>query len=157
MKATTLLLPAVLMLLSGTAFAQSRANASHVDFDDQLINGQVNKGAVHLIERRDADLGTLVHTRKSYRKEILAENETVAVKPVAASPLMAMTGSVLPVVKAIDVGPAPVVAKPASTPMQVASADPAPAAKKAAPAPAAKSSAKSPKSSSKSGGSRARR
>ena len=145
------LLIAVLLTLPGSALAQSKAGASHVDFDDQLIQGQVNKGAVHLIERKDSDLRSLVKVRKSYRKEILAENETVAVKPVAASPMMAMTASVLPVVKAADVGPA---VKPAATPMQVASADPvAPAAKKA-PAPAAKP-AKVLKSSK--GGSRARR
>lgn len=90
----------VLLVATSSASAQSRAGASRVDFDDQLVQGQVNRGAVHLIERKDSDLGSLVKVRKSYRKEILAG--TAAETSAAPNANVAVpTG--LPVVKPADV------------------------------------------------------
>ena len=126
---------------SGVASAQSRNSASHVDFDDQLIQGQVNKGAVHLIERKDSDLGSLVKIRKSYRKEILAGNVS---EPVSSAPSV--------MVASISAAPA--------LPMMKASEAPAlksaPVAPKSAPAkPVAKNDSKSKGQTVKIGGSRA--
>lgn len=95
------------LAISSLASAQS-SKASHVDFDDQLIQGQVNKGAVHLIERKDSDLGSLVKVRKSYRKEILAgsENEP-SITP--ATMVAAIPAFGLPTVRATEIdAPAPV-------------------------------------------------
>ena len=115
----------VATLLTGSAWGQSRAGASRVDFDDQLIQGQVNKGAVHLIERKDSDLGSLVKKRTSYRKEILAGTDVTNAKPstqLAAIPM-------LPVVKAAELkGEAmeiPAAEKPAVAPVIPAAKTPA--------------------------------
>lgn len=85
---------AVGLLLPSGAAAQSAARASRVDFDDQLVQGQVNKGAAHLIERRDANLGSLVRVREGYRKEIL--DEKLAETPTDSSSVAEL---VLPVAK----------------------------------------------------------
>ena len=127
---------AVVMLLSGSAWGQSKANASRVDFDDQLVQGQVNKGAVHLIERKDSDLGSLVKKRTSYRKEILAGTAVSEAKPART---VAVLPAALPIVKVAElkgeiVEPAPAPVPAAKT---VAPA-PAPAPAKAAVKPAAK-------------------
>ena len=56
------------------ALAQSgRRGATRVDFDDALIKGQTKRGAVHLLERRDSELGSLVKKRVHFRDEILCE------------------------------------------------------------------------------------
>ena len=91
----------VLLVATSSASAQSRAGASRVDFDDQLVQGQVNRGAVHLIERKDSDLGSLVKVRKSYRKEILAG--TAVETPAAATNANVAVPTGLPVVKPADV------------------------------------------------------
>ena len=74
--AITILIVAVSMLLAAPAFAggkkRSRKGATRVDFDDALIKGQTHRGAVHLIERKDSNLGSLVKKRTNYRKKILA-------------------------------------------------------------------------------------
>ena len=93
MNRTSLFAALVATLLSGSAFAQSRANASRVDFDDQLVQGQVNKGAVHLIERKESDFGSLIKKRTSYRKEILAGTAVAEARPVGS-----MEAAALPVV-----------------------------------------------------------
>src|SRR3954470_12248297 len=138
---------------SGAAWAQSRNSASHVDFDDQLIQGQVNKGAVHLIERKDSDLGSLVKVRKSYRKEILAENVS---EPVSTEHgMMVAAIPAIPMVKAAEVA-APVaapVAKPAMAAPVAKSA--MPAAKTAIPAAKKNDSKSSKGQTAKLGGSRA--
>lgn len=153
---TTLLV----LLSAGTAEAQSRRGASRVDFDDQLIQGQVNRGAVHLIERKDSELGSLVKTRQSFRKEILAgtavEDRLSAAASPAAAALAVPAG--LPVVKAADlnaasapeakVAPAPAKRAPSKA---AAPARKAPATKKT---PAKQTTSKQQKLS-KSGGSRA--
>lgn len=133
-----LTLAVVATLVTGSAWGQSRAGASRVDFDDQLVQGQVNKGAVHLIERKESNLGSLVKKRTSYRKEILAGTDVTEAKPsvqVAAIPM-------LPVVKASELkGEAielPAAAKPVAAPA------PVPAAKTPAVKPAAKNSKKTP-------------
>lgn len=114
---------------SSAAFAQSANNASHVDFDDQLIQGQVNKGAVHLIERRDADLGSLVKVRKDYRKEILAGAEVAEPDAAPSALIAALPSSGLPAPKAEAVlAPAPAPAKLLPAP----AAHAAPVAKNAA-------------------------
>ncbi|HVO31597.1 MAG TPA: hypothetical protein VMV18_12710 [bacterium] len=115
---------------SSAAFAQSANKASHVDFDDQLIQGQVNKGAVHLIERRDADLGSLVKVRKDYRKEILAGAEVAEPDAAPSAMIAAIPASGLPAPKA-EIAPA-------AAPAPVAKLAPAPAAKPAAIPAAAK-------------------
>lgn len=123
-----LMVAVVATLLTGSAWAQSRAGASRVDFDDQLVQGQVNKGAVHLIERKESNLGSLVKKRTSYRKEILAGTDVNQAKPAAA---VAALPRQLPVVKASE--------------LKGESIDPIPETKPAvapAKAPAAKSSAK---------------
>lgn len=91
----------VLLVATSSASAQTRAGASRVDFDDQLVQGQVNRGAVHLIERKDSDLGSLVKVRKSYRKEILAG--TAVETPAAATNANVAVPTGLPVVKPADV------------------------------------------------------
>ena len=78
MKTSILVITAV-TILAATSHAEetaapSKAGAGRVDFDDQLVQGQVNRGAVHLIERRDADLGSLVKLRDGYRTEILGDS-----------------------------------------------------------------------------------
>ena len=106
----------VATLVAGSAMAQSKAGASRVDFDDQLVQGQVNKGAVHLIERKEANLGSLVKKRTSYRKEILAGTDVLEAKAPTQSAVAALP---LPVVKAVDLkGEAiePIPAKPAVAP-----------------------------------------
>lgn len=114
----------VATLLTGSAWGQSKANASRVDFDDQLVQGQVNKGAVHLIERKDSDLGSLVKKRTSYRKEILAGTDVTEAKPAIA---VAALPASLPVVKPAELkGEA--IEVPAAKPV-VAPAAKAPAAK----------------------------
>ncbi len=140
---TLLLLAAVLVAPNG-ANAQAR-NASRVDFDDQLVQGQVNRGAVHLIERKDSDLGSLVKVRKSYRKEILAGTAVEAAEEPAkpAADIVAPKG--LPVVKPAETSEAP---------KAEAKVEPAKAAAKAA-APKAKVAKKissKSKSTSKSNG-----
>jgi len=95
MNRITLTVAVVATLVTGSAWGQSKANASRVDFDDQLVQGQVNKGAVHLIERKDSDLGSLVKKRTSYRKEILAGTDVTEAKP-------AMAIAALPIVKAAE-------------------------------------------------------
>ncbi len=135
----------MIAISSSAAFAQSANRASHVDFDDQLIQGQVNKGAVHLIERRDADLGSLVKVRKDYRKEILAGTEVAEPDNAPAALIAAIPTSGLPAPRAE--------AAPAPAPAPVAKAMPAPiaAARTAIPAAApamklkAKASAKAGK------------
>jgi len=135
---------------SGVASAQSRNSASHVDFDDQLIQGQVNKGAVHLIERKDSDLGSLVKVRKSYRKEILAGNVSEPVSEAHEAMIAALPASGLPMVKASEVS------TPAPIPAPAAAVKTVPAAKAAAKAPAAKKNeSKSKGQTAKIGGSRA--
>lgn len=118
------------LAISSLASAQS-SKASHVDFDDQLIQGQVNKGAVHLIERKDSDLGSLVKVRKSYRKEILAGSEN---EPSIAPSTMvaAIPASGLPTVKATEID------APAPAPIPKAATKVAPAAPVAAKQAAAK-------------------
>ena len=96
-----LTLAVVATLVTGSAWGQSRAGAARVDFDDQLIQGQVNKGAVHLIERKDADLGSLVKKRTSYRKEILAGTDVTEAKPSTQIAAAAIPVA-LPVVKASE-------------------------------------------------------
>lgn len=124
-----LMVAVVATLLTGSAWGQSsRSGASRVDFDDQLVQGQVNKGAVHLIERKESNLGSLVKKRTSYRKEILAGTDVNQAKPAAA---VAALPRQLPVVKASE--------------LKGESIDPIPETKPAvapAKAPAAKSSAK---------------
>src|SRR5688500_15583601 len=118
----------VATLVAGSAMAQSKANASRVDFDDQLVQGQVNKGAVHLIERKDSNLGSLVKKRTSYRKEILAGTDVLEAKAPTQSAVAALP---LPVVKPVDLkGEAlePIPAKPVVAPKQ----QPVPAAAKPA-------------------------
>lgn len=145
----------VLLVATSSASAQSRAGASRVDFDDQLVQGQVNRGAVHLIERKDSDLGSLVKVRKSYRKEILAG--TAAETPAAAPNANVAVPTGLPVVKPADVnGTASLeaLAAPKALAAPAAKAE----AKKAAPAAAKKTdSKKTTKTSSttKVGGNRA--
>lgn len=147
----------VLLVATSSASAQTRAGASRVDFDDQLVQGQVNRGAVHLIERKDSDLGSLVKVRKSYRKEILAG--TAAETPAAAPNANVAVPTGLPVVKPADVtGTASLEALAAPK----ALAAPAPAAakaeaKKAAPAAAKKNVSKktSKSTTTKVGGTRA--
>lgn len=149
----------VLLVATSSASAQSARNASRVDFDDQLVQGQVNRGAVHLIERKDSDLGSLVKVRKSYRKEILAG--TAVETPAAAPNANVAVPTGLPVVKPADVNgtaslealasPKSPMAKPAA---EAKKSD----AKKAAPAASAKKneSKKSSKSTTtKVGGTRA--
>jgi hypothetical protein len=131
----------VVTLLTGSAWAQSsRSGASRVDFDDQLVQGQVNKGAVHLIERKDSDLGSLVKKRTSYRKEILAGTDVNQAKPAASIAAVALPRQ-LPVVKASelkgeaiepipDTKPAPAKVAPAAV---KSSAKKAPAAKSKVP------------------------
>lgn len=121
---------AVLVSLAPAAFAQSANRASHVDFDDQLIQGQVNKGAVHLIERRDADLGSLVKIHKDYRKEILAgvavaEPDTAPTTLVAAIPQVSAPKAE----PAVAPAPAKLAPAPAAHPMPKpsAKAEPKPA------------------------------
>ena len=99
MNRITLTVAVVATLVTGSAWGQSKARASRVDFDDQLVQGQVNKGAVHLIERKDSDLGSLVKKRTSYRKEILAGTDVTEAKPAMA--IAALPAS-LPVVKAAE-------------------------------------------------------
>lgn len=142
---------AAVFAASGVASAQSRNSASHVDFDDQLIQGQVNKGAVHLIERKDSDLGSLVKVRKSYRKEILAGSISEPVSAAHEAMIAAIPPSGLPMVKASEVSaPAPVPAPAAAAVKTV------PAPKAAAKAPAAKKNeSKSKGQTAKLGGSRA--
>lgn len=124
----------VVAISSSTAFAQNKA--SHVDFDDQLIQGQVNKGAVHLIERRDADLGSLVKVRKDYRKEILAGAEVAEPDAAPSALIAALQPSGLPAPKAEAVlapAPAPVAAPAAKlAPLPATKLSPAAAAKNAA-------------------------
>lgn len=135
MNRIALTMAVVVTLLTGSAFAQSRSGASRVDFDDQLVQGQVNKGAVHLIERKDSDLGSLVKKRTSYRKEILAGTDVSQAKPVAA---VAALPRQLPVVKAAELkgeaieipGTKPAVAPAKTVPAAKSSAKKAPAAKK---------------------------
>lgn len=134
------------LFAAGSAWGQSRSNASRVDFDDQLVQGQVNKGAVHLIERKDSDLGSLVKKRTSYRKEILAGT---AVAEARQAPRSIAVAPVLPVVKVSELkGEAPVAA-PDVKAAPVAPKAAKPAAKKKGPA-AKKPAAK--KSSTKSNG-----
>ena len=99
MNRITLTVAVVATLVTGSAWGQSKAGASRVDFDDQLVQGQVNKGAVHLIERKDSDLGSLVKKRTSYRKEILAGTDVTEAKPAMA---VAALPASLPVVKAAE-------------------------------------------------------
>jgi hypothetical protein len=129
----------VVTLLTGSAWAQSsRSGASRVDFDDQLVQGQVNKGAVHLIERKDSDLGSLVKKRTSYRKEILAGTDVSSAKPAAAVAAIALPRQ-LPVVKAAELKGEAIEPIPETKPV-VAPAKTVPAAKSSAKkAPAAKS------------------
>lgn len=163
------ILPAVvttaLMLASGSALAQNANRASHVDFDDQLIQGQVNKGAVHLIERRDADLGSLVKVRKDYRKEILAgsgiaEPEPAPAALVAAIPMMQPASASAPAPRTEVLhasASAPASAAPAKAPARRPAARPAPRAKAHA-RPAVKTAMKSSvhkKGHARNGGSRA--
>lgn len=131
-----LMVAVVVTLLTGSAWAQSsRSGASRVDFDDQLVQGQVNKGAVHLIERKESNLGSLVKKRTSYRKEILAGTDVNQAKPAAA---VAALPRQLPVVKAAElkgesIEPMPEkkpVVAPAKAPAAKSSAKKAPAAKK---------------------------
>lgn len=117
MNRSGLIAAVVATLLTGSAWGQtSRSGAARVDFDDQLIQGQVNKGAVHLIERKDSNLGSLVKKRTSYRKEILAGtdvNEAKAAASVAALPRQ------LPIVKMSELkgeSIEPIPAKPAKAP-----------------------------------------
>src|SRR5436190_22817311 len=100
MNRITLTVAVVATLVTGSAWGQSKAGASRVDFDDQLVQGQVNKGAVHLIERKDSDLGSLVKKRTSYRKEILAGTDVTEAKPEAVA--VAAIPATLPVVKAAE-------------------------------------------------------
>lgn len=85
MNRSAVVVAAMVCLLAGTAWGQSRSNASRVDFDDQLVQGQVNRGAVHLIERKESDLGSLVKKRTSYRKEILAGTTVAEAKQAPRS------------------------------------------------------------------------
>ena len=103
----------IVIALAAPAFAQTVRGAARVDFDDQLIQGQVNRGAVHLIERKDSDLGSLVKVRKSYRSEILAGSEVENVAPVRMAQAQALA-PVLPLIKATEtaVVVAPVAAQP---------------------------------------------
>ena len=138
---------------SGVASAQSRNSASHVDFDDQLIQGQVNKGAVHLIERKDSDLGSLVKVRKNYRKELLAGSGS---EPVSTEHSVMVAGiPAIPMVKATESAVAPTaapVAKPAmAAPVKAAM----PAAKTAIPSAKKNISKSSKGQNAKLGGSRA--
>ena len=107
----------VATLLTGSAWGQSKAGASRVDFDDQLVQGQVNKGAVHLIERKDSDLGSLVKKRTSYRKEILAGTDVTEAKPALAVASLPVVKSAELKGEAIEVPAAkPVVAPAAKSP-----------------------------------------
>lgn len=140
-----LTLAVVATLVTGSAWGQSRAGAARVDFDDQLIQGQVNKGAVHLIERKDADLGSLVKKRTSYRKEILAGTDVTEAKPSTQIAAAAIPVA-LPVVKASELKgesmeiPAKPVVAPAVPAAKTAPALKAPA-KDAKKVPAKKSAA----------------
>ena len=86
MKRAIVLAAAAGLLFPGWAAAQSAARSSRVDFDDQLVQGQVNKGAAHLIERRDANLGSLVKVREGYRKEILDEKRAETAPDASPGP-----------------------------------------------------------------------
>lgn len=151
----------VALLVSGSAFAQSKAGASRVDFDDQLIQGQVNKGAVHLIERKDSDLGSLVKTRKSFRREILAGTGAEEIAKPQPSAAIAAIPAALPIVKATELKgeiTPPVQKAPKGAPAAV----PAPVVKSKAKVPAkkvapAKKAAPTKKSASVKGGSNVRR
>ena len=56
----------------GVARAEGSTQTTRVDFEDALIKGQTHRGAIHLMERKDAQLGSLIKQRRNYRKEILA-------------------------------------------------------------------------------------
>lgn len=131
-------------MLAAPAFASAQSKASHVDFDDQLIQGQVNKGAVHLIERKDSDLGSLVKVRKNYRKEIMAGVESEPTQPALTT-------------AALETAPAPAPARSSEPAKALPAARPAiPAATKPAPPKsAAKPAGKGQSASVKIGGSRA--
>lgn len=162
-----LLVAVVTAFLGGSAWAQGRSGAARVDFDDQLIQGQVNRGAVHLIERKDSDLGSLMRTRTSYRKEILAGITVAEVTPATAA-----AAPVLPVVKPAELqGPveasaavrapapeaAPAPARAKATPAAAAAPAPvktAPAATRASSSPGSKATKKNPTSPNTDGGTR---
>lgn len=146
---TILAVAAIFMIaLPASSHAQSRKNASRVDFDDQLVQGQVNRGAVHLIERKDSDLGSLVKVRKSYRKEILAGTAVEQVEKPVAVP------KGLPVVKPAETVEVPKTeAKSQPTPAPAKAATKAPAKSlKGSVKPAKKSAVKSSKPTAKSNG-----
>jgi hypothetical protein len=131
-------------MLAVPAFASAQSKASHVDFDDQLIQGQVNKGAVHLIERKDSDLGSLVKVRKNYRKEILAGVEGEPTLPAPTAVALESTPAAAPS-RSSEPARAVPATKPASPP----------ATKPGAPKSAAKPAGKGQSASVKIGGSRA--
>ncbi len=47
---------------------------TRIDFDDRLIQGQMNKsGAVYLFDRKESALRSMVHRRTSFREEIVRD------------------------------------------------------------------------------------
>lgn len=63
---------AAMTIAAPAAAGGKKRSATRVDFDDALIKGQTNQGAVHLIERKDSNLGSLVKKRTNFRNRILA-------------------------------------------------------------------------------------
>ena len=57
---------------SGTAIPMGAGGRGRVDFEAQLIKGQTTKaGEVQILERKDAELKSMVRRRTSFRKEII--------------------------------------------------------------------------------------
>ena len=105
-----MLVALALTLVAAPAWA-GKARTTRVEFDDTLIKGQTNRGAVHLIERKDSNLGSMLKKRKNFRREILApygfeadsglaRNEQDVVAPTQADKLGAKNKKNKPVAKA---------------------------------------------------------